>query len=210
MLASASKAAVAVALFVSLATGCSRTEPQDSRQPVLETYAQIVLATYEDTIATARELDTAIDALLANPSEETLSIARDRWRAARIPYSYSEAFRFYAGPIDSESGPEGQLNGWPLDENHIDAVAADKYNAAPGLNIIGDPKAFPQITPELISKQNEAGGEKISPAAITPSNSCCGARTGTIPPMRRASDRTPTSSLRAIPPPTSTRAVGNI
>jgi putative iron-regulated protein len=160
MLASVSKAAVAAALIVSLAAGCSRSEPKDPRQPVLETYAQIVLATYEDTIATARELDAAIDALLANPSEQTLNAARERWRAARIPYAYTEAFRFYAGPIDSETGPEGQLNGWPLDENHIDAVALDKYNAAPGLNIVGDAKSFPEITPELIAAQNEAGGEK--------------------------------------------------
>lgn len=160
MLASLSKAAVAVALLLSLAAGCTRTEPKDARQPVLETYARIVLATYEDAIASARELDAAIDALLANPSEQALNSARERWRAARIPYSYSEAFRFYAGPIDSETGPEGQLNGWPLDENHIDAVALDKYNAGPGLNIIGDAKAFPQITTGLISAQNAAGGEK--------------------------------------------------
>lgn len=160
MLASVPKAAVAAALFLSLAAGCTRTEPKDPRLPVLETYAQIVLATYEDTIAAARELDTAIDALLASPSEETLNAARERWRAARIPYAYSEAFRFYGGPIDGETGPEGQLNGWPLDENHIDAVAADKYNATPGLNIIGNAKDFPDITAELIAAQNEAGGEK--------------------------------------------------
>jgi putative iron-regulated protein len=160
MLASAFKTAAAAALCLSLAAGCSREEPRDPRQPVLENYAQIVLATYEDAISTARELDKAVDALLANPSEETLTAARERWKAARIPYAYSEAFRFYAGPIDSEHGPEGQLNGWPLDENHIDAVALDKYNATPGLNIIGDAKTFPEITPELIAEQNELGGEK--------------------------------------------------
>nr|WP_298717749.1 imelysin family protein [uncultured Steroidobacter sp.] len=160
MLASALKSAAAAALCLSLATGCTRTEPVDPRQPVLENYAQIVLATYEDTIAAARELDQAIDALLANPSEETLNAARERWRAARIPYAYTEAFRFYGGPIDGENGPEGQLNGWPLDENHIDAVALDKYNAAPGLNIIGSVERFPDITPELIAEQNELGGEK--------------------------------------------------
>lgn len=160
MLASVPKAAATAVLLLFLAAGCTRTDSKDPRQPVLETYARIVLATYEDTIAAARELDTAIDALLANPSEETLNAARERWRAARIPYAYSEAFRFYGGPIDGETGPEGQLNGWPLDENHIDAVALDKYNATAGLNIIGAPESFPEITPELISAQHEVGGEK--------------------------------------------------
>lgn len=151
--------ALAVALIY-MCAGCTRREPEDPRRAVLESYAAIVAATYEDTVAAARELDTAVDALLAQPSEQTLTVARDRWRAARVPYGYSEAFRFYAGPIDGDGGPEGQLNGWPLDENHIDAVQIDAYNAAPGLNIIGDAQAFPEITPELISAQNEAGGEK--------------------------------------------------
>lgn len=148
-----------VALIYMCGAGCSR-ETDDPRRVVVETYATIVLATYEDTLAAARALDTAADALIAQPGEQTLATAREKWRAARVPYSYSEAFRFYAGPIDAEGGPEPQMNGWPLDENHIDAVPIDTYNAAPGLNIIGDAKAFPDITPELIAAQNEAGGEK--------------------------------------------------
>lgn len=148
--------AVAILSF----TGCSSrpTEP-DLRTAVLETYAQIVLATYEDSIAAAETLDRSIDALLADPSPATLGQAREHWRTARIPYGYSEAFRFYSGPIDAEEGPEGRINGWPLDENHIDAVN-DSYNAAPGANIIGNPQQFPAITPELLAQQNEAGGEK--------------------------------------------------
>lgn len=149
---------VALALIY-MCAGCTRREPDDPRRPVVATYAAIVSATYEDTLAAARELETAVDALIAQPSEQTLVTARDKWRAARVPYSYSEAFRFYGGPIDAEGGPEPQLNGWPLDENHIDAVRTG-YNAAPGLNIIGDAKTFTDITPELIAAQNEAGGEK--------------------------------------------------
>ncbi|NLG77855.1 MAG: hypothetical protein GX535_16600 [Xanthomonadaceae bacterium] len=145
-----------VSLFVA---GCARDE-RDPRRAVVENYANIVLATYEDAIETARALDRAVDELIANPSEETLAAARERWKAARIPYGYSEAFRFYGGPIDDEDGPESRLNGWPLDENHIDAVRVDAYNAAPGENIIGNAAQFPEITPELIAAQNEAGGEK--------------------------------------------------
>jgi putative iron-regulated protein len=152
-------AACALTALVLVTAGCARKDPEAGRRAVIETYADIVLATYEDSIATARALDKAVDELIAKPSEQALVAAREKWKAARVPYSYSEAFRFYGGPIDDEDGPEGQLNGWPLDENHIDAVR-EGYSAAPGANIIGDPHAFPDITPDLIAAQNEAGGEK--------------------------------------------------
>jgi len=147
------------AALLLLPAACSRQPPDDPRRPVVALYADLVLATYEDVLSTARELDKAIDALIAQPSEATLTAARERWKAARIAYSHSEAFRFYAGPIDGEGGPESEVNGWPMDENHIDAVTTG-YNAAPGLDIVGNATAFPDITPDLIAKQNEAGGEK--------------------------------------------------
>ncbi|HKE92960.1 MAG TPA: imelysin family protein [Povalibacter sp.] len=153
-------AAPAILVSLYMCAGCTRQPPDDPRRPVVETYAAIVLATYEDTLTATRALDQAVDDLLAHPSEQTLQVARERWRAARVPYGYSEAFRFYAGPIDGAGGPEPQINGWPLDENHIDAVQLDTYNAAPGRNIIGNPQDFPAITPELVAAQNEAGGEK--------------------------------------------------
>jgi putative iron-regulated protein len=152
--------ALALTLSALALAGCTRREADDPRRVVVDAYADLVLATYEDTVQAARELDSAVDALLASPSEASLDAAREKWKAARVSYSYSEAFRFYSGPIDGDGGPEGQLNGWPLDENHIDAVSADAYNAAPGANIIGNPAAFPQITPELVAAQNEDGGEK--------------------------------------------------
>ena len=159
-LSSSAALAAAVLIYVTVSAGCARRQPDDSRRAVVDAYARIVSATYEDSLAAARALDVAVDALLANPGKETLDAARQRWKEARIPYGHSEAFRFYAGPIDGEGGPEGQINGWPLDENHIDAVRIEQYNAAPGANIIGDAKTFPDITPELIAAQNEAGGEK--------------------------------------------------
>jgi putative iron-regulated protein len=160
MLATASRAALAVVISACVTTGCAKRATEDARQPVVDAYARIVSATYEDALAGARALDAAVDALLASPTADALNAARERWKQARIPYGYSEAFRFYAGPIDREGGPEGQINGWPLDENHIDAVRIDRYDAAPGANIIGDAETFPEISPELIAAQNEAGGEK--------------------------------------------------
>jgi putative iron-regulated protein len=147
------------ALLLCCTVSCARQPPDDPRRPVLDTYADLVLATYEDSLTTLQALQRAVDRLLSEPGEQTLAAARESWRGARIVYSYSEAFRFYGGPIDAEDGPEGRINGWPLDENHIDAVQSG-YNAAPGFNIVGNTKDFPQITAELVAAQNEAGGEK--------------------------------------------------
>ena len=66
----------------------------------------------------------------------------------------TEAFRFYAGPIDDADGPEPMINGWPIDEYHIDGV-----EGAPDAGIINDPKTFPTITRELIERMNERAGE---------------------------------------------------
>src|SRR5262245_9803030 len=83
----------------------------------IATYAEIVLASYEDSLAAAIVLDTAIDALLDGPTALTREAARDAWLAAREPYLQTEVYRFYDGPIDNPvDGPEGLINAWPLDE----------------------------------------------------------------------------------------------
>ncbi|RYE47599.1 MAG: peptidase [Hyphomicrobiales bacterium] len=88
---------------------------------ILKTYADIALAGYEDALVTAKALDVATDALIANPSEETLAAARDAWQASRPSYQQTEAFRF-GNPIVDEW--EGKVNAWPLDEGLIDYVDA--------------------------------------------------------------------------------------
>lgn len=124
-----------------------------SRASVVETYSQIVLASYEDSLQGARELKTAIDAFVAAPSEDTLNKARKAWLAAREPYGQTEAFRFYGGPIDDAQGPEGQINAWPLDEAYIDYV-----KGKPNAGIINNRKVA--ITKEKLSSLNERGGEE--------------------------------------------------
>lgn len=92
------------------------TSATSTKSEVIETYANIVLAGYEDSLNTAEALKEAIEALIANPSETTLDAAKEAWLAARIPYGQTEGFRFASGPIDDDdTGPEGQLNAWPLD-----------------------------------------------------------------------------------------------
>jgi putative iron-regulated protein len=88
---------------------------------VLTTYGDIALAMYEDSLAAAQRLDQVVDALLASPGEGTMQAARDAWRAARVPYQQTEAFRFGNAVVDEW---EGKANAWPLDEGLIDYVDA--------------------------------------------------------------------------------------
>jgi putative iron-regulated protein len=96
-------------------------------KPVLDTYAAIAQAMFEDTHHEGRALKRAVDALLAAPSDATLKAAREAWIKARVPYSQTEGFRFGNKAVDDW---EGQVNAWPLDEGLIDYVDTAKYGEA--------------------------------------------------------------------------------
>jgi putative iron-regulated protein len=137
-------------------------------------YADIALATYQDSLTTARALQTAVAAFVTDPSDATFLAAREAWLAARIPYQQSEAFRF-GNPIVDDW--EGRVNAWPLDEGLIDYTAADygnEENALATLNVIATPKFTlsgteidaTAITPALISGAlHEADGIEANVAS---------------------------------------------
>ncbi|KGJ02526.1 imelysin. Metallo peptidase. MEROPS family M75 [Paracoccus halophilus] len=109
---------------------------------VVRTYADIAAAGYTDSLTSAQTLRTAIDALIATPSEETLQAARDAWITARVPYQQTEAYRFGNAIVDDW---EGMVNAWPLDEGLIDYVDDALYggpseeNPLSTLNVIANP-----------------------------------------------------------------------
>ncbi|MEZ5714921.1 MAG: imelysin family protein [Paracoccaceae bacterium] len=83
-----------------------------SKGAVLDTYADIAEAKYVDSLSTAKALQSAVDALIAQPSGETLQAARDAWLASRVPYQQTEVYRFGNAIVDDW---EGKVNAWPLD-----------------------------------------------------------------------------------------------
>lgn len=127
----------------------------DAQAEVVQTYADVVFATYEDSWIAAKNLKTAAAAFVAAPSQAGLEATRAAYLAARTPYIQSEAFRFYAGPIDDERGLEGLLNSWPLDESYIDYISS---NANTG--IINDATNFPVISTTVIADNNQTAGEE--------------------------------------------------
>lgn len=122
---------------------------------VATTYADLVHQSYTDLIGATTEMQTAIAAFVATPTEDTLEAAKASWLAARDLYGPTEAFRFYDGPIDDpEDGPEGQINAWPMDEAYVDYVEGD--DAA---GIVNDAAGVPEITRDVVVAANEEGGE---------------------------------------------------
>ena len=144
-----------LAAAIALAACSGDDAPDVSKQDVVAHYAAGVHATYQASLASATDMAGAIDAFLANPAPHTLEAAKRAWLIARDDYGVTEAYRFYGGPIDDEeTGPEGQLNAWPMDEAYVDYVDGD-----PGAGIVNMADEYPQITKQLLAGLNEQGGE---------------------------------------------------
>jgi putative iron-regulated protein len=155
--------------------GAQAAAPAVQPKQVVTMYADIASANYQDALAGARTLRTAINALAAKPSAAALKAARDAWIAARVPYQQTEAFRF-GNPIVDDW--EGRVNAWPLDEGLIDYVDASygttsDENAFYALNVIANPTLTvagkqidaAKIVPALLSEQlQEAGGNEANVA----------------------------------------------
>lgn len=150
-----------ILICVGLIPACKTTQngganpaPLDHHD-VVETYAQIVHATYSDSLNSAKEMSRKINAFLAAPTQEGLVAAKESWIKARLPYLQTEVYRFYDGPIDDKDGPEGLLNAWPMDEAYVDYV-----QGMPEAGIINDKESYPDITKELLVSLNEKDGEE--------------------------------------------------
>lgn len=125
------------------------------KEQIKATYADMAFAVYTDSYLSAVEMQTAINAFIASPSQSNLDAAKDAWLAAREIYGQTEVFRFVDGPIDNPNdGPEGLINAWPMDESYVDYVDG---NSTAG--IINNPVEYPVIDAATIIGANEFGGE---------------------------------------------------
>ena len=123
---------------------------------VVDHYADMALAKYEDSLTTARTLASVVEALVAKPSASALSAARTAWLNARIPYQQSEVYRFGNAIVDEW---EGRVNAWPLDEGLIDYVAKDYGSES-------DENAF-YVANVIANPSLTAGGKTVDASQIT-------------------------------------------
>jgi len=134
---------------------------------VLKTYGDIAQAAYADSLETAKTLKAAVETLIAEPTEENLTAAREAWVEARNPYQQTEVYRFGNAIVDDW---EGKVNAWPLDEGLIDYVDAsygaesetnDFYTANiianPALKVAGETIDATVINASLLESMQEAG-----------------------------------------------------
>ena len=122
-----SSAYVAVAFLVAGCSGGGTESPviPDNTGAALSNYAEIVHASYVDSLTSAEDLEAKINTFVTTPTEANLTAAKDAWLDSREPYLQTEVYRFYDGPIDDSDGPEGALNAWPMDESYVDYTTDD-------------------------------------------------------------------------------------
>ena len=160
---------LAAALLMTSALGAAPAMAEVTAETVTTHYADMALAKYQDSLETAKALDSAIGALVSSPSAQALQAARDAWLAARVPYQQTEVYRFGNAIVDDW---EGRVNAWPLDEGLIDYVDASYgtendentlytanviANAAVAVN--GEAVDASAITPDLIASVLHEAGE---------------------------------------------------
>src|SRR3569833_3382101 len=129
-----------------------------SPDAVLKNYAAMALAGYTDALTKAEDLDKAVTAMLANPTDETLKAARQAYIDARPPYQQTEAFRFGNPVVDDW---EGRVNAWPLDEGLMDYVDTASYGAESDEN--------PLHTANVVANKSILiNGKQVDATSLTP------------------------------------------
>lgn len=150
-----------------LATACgddsdSKQDKLDDAPAMLENYAAILYAGYDDSVTSAKAMQSALAPLTdGSVTSESFEAARQAWRVARVPYQQTEFGRFYNGPIDDpETGNvEGMINPWPLDEATIDYVSGS--DGAPLFGgVINMTSEYPDISAQVLSQDNMVPGEE--------------------------------------------------
>ncbi len=158
----------AIASVVAFAVPALAADAPKPREVVVH-YADLAQAMYEASFNTAKDLQVAVNAFVAAPSAETQNRAKEAWKAARVFYQQTEAFRFGNKIVDDW---EGDVNAWPLDEGLIDYVDKGKYgdssdeNPLYTANVIASKSIrigkktvdVTNITSDLLHKLNTAGG----------------------------------------------------
>ena len=148
---------ISISIFYSSNARTEKRVLSSSESQLALAYSNQVSYYYTLTAKKTEILYETINNFLADPSENSLKIAKVSWIEARKIYGITEAFRFYGGPIDGlsqfgEEGPEGLINSWPLNEAYIDYVEGN-----PEAGLINNLNF--KINSETILASNQSGDD---------------------------------------------------
>ncbi len=143
-------------MILSLGLSMSWTVHAATMDSVLTHYSDLAHAMYSDSLLTAKELQKKIDMLIDQPTDHNLNASRTAWKAARVPYMQTEAYRFGNAIVDDW---EGKVNAWPLDEGLIDYTATS-YGSESEEN--------PFYTVNIVANTSlTVGGKEVDASQIT-------------------------------------------
>jgi putative iron-regulated protein len=148
----------ALCVLLSASCGGSDGPARATEAAVVRQYALNLRANYQDVVAKLVDLQSAVDAFVAAPSQDGFDAARAAWLACRPVYGQCEISRFYGGPLDQA---QGRMNEWPIDENFLDYT----YDI-PGGGIVNQPDAYPVIDVDVLKSTDHMGGLENLPAGF--------------------------------------------
>jgi len=128
--------ALLVLLLALTIAACSDDSGGTIVQPEETDYTQIlndytdltVLATYNDMMTNAEELNAAVTLFSESSTQDNLNAACEKWRQTRKPWEQSEAFLF--GPAAFLS-LDPSLDSWPLDQSQLENVLKSPNELTP-------------------------------------------------------------------------------
>jgi putative iron-regulated protein len=143
-------------IILSLGLSMSWTVQAATMESVLTHYSDLAHTMYSDSLLTAKELQKKIDVLIEQPTDHNLKASKTAWKAARVPYMQTEAYRFGNAIVD---GWEGKVNAWPLDEGLIDYTAGSYGDES---------EENPFYTANIVANKSlTVGGKKVDASQIT-------------------------------------------
>jgi len=122
------KIVIYIGAFLVIMASCNKAETPSNEnfegltKDVLTDFpAYVAIPQYGDLYVKATELETAVQQLIANPTNDKLNSTRQAWRDMRSIWEKSEGYLF--GPVeDNEYDP--QMDTWPVDYVQMDSLLA--------------------------------------------------------------------------------------
>ncbi|TDP73778.1 imelysin family protein [Bradymonas sediminis] len=134
-------------------------------QIILDYADEVVVPTYELLDTRAGEMQVAVDALAAAPTDANLTAAKKAWVDMRLPWEQSEGMLF--GPVDT-NGYDPAMDSWPLNKTDLDGVLAGEATLdQPYVKSLGENlKGFHTIEYLLFGEANDKVAEDLTPREL--------------------------------------------